>query len=98
MPRLSPSGLLKRLAQGQADVLDGVVPVDVEVAAGPHREVEPAVLGEEREHVVEEADAGATSAPPGPSRSSEHGRCRSRWWCGDLCGARGAVLLRCPAR
>ena len=58
MPRLSPSASRSAWPRVDADVLDGVVRVDVEVAAGPQREVEPAVVGEEHEHVVEEPDAG----------------------------------------
>ena len=46
------------LAKGDADVLDGVVLVDVEVAGAGEREVEATVAGEELQHVVEEADAG----------------------------------------
>ena len=57
-PALLAERLAQRLAEGQPDVLDGVVPVDVEVAAGADGEVEPAVVREQHEHVVEEPDAG----------------------------------------
>src|SRR4029077_6994290 len=39
------------------DVFNGVVLIDVKVAAGFELEVEASVMGEEFEHVVEEADA-----------------------------------------
>ena len=59
MPRLSPSALAHGLAERDADVLDGVMRVHVEIACGRNRQVESAVTREELEHVVEEADAGA---------------------------------------
>ena len=49
--------LLERLPEDDADVLDGVVAVDVEVAGGLHGEVEAAVAAELVEHVVEERQA-----------------------------------------
>ena len=54
VPERLPSGL----AQRDRHVLHGVVVVDVKVSVTPDREVQPAVFGEEVEHVVEEADAG----------------------------------------
>ena len=50
--------LAEHLADGDADVLDGVVAVDVEVARGLHVEVEAAVAAELVEHVVEEREPG----------------------------------------
>ena len=50
--------LLERGAEHDADVFDRVVQVDLEVAVGLDREVEPGVLAELFEHVVEERDAG----------------------------------------
>ncbi len=47
-----------RFAQGDADVFDGVVLVDVEVALCVDRQIESAVASDEVEHVIEEADAG----------------------------------------
>ena len=47
----------KPVPECSEDVLDGVVLVDVEVAAGQQLEVEAAVEREERQQVVEEADA-----------------------------------------
>ena len=50
--------LVEGLAERDADVFDGVVLVDVEVAGAGEGEVEATVAGEEFQHVVEEADAG----------------------------------------
>ena len=51
-------GLLHRLAQADAHVLDRVVLIDVQIADGLDRQVEGRVLGQQRQHVVEEAHAG----------------------------------------
>ena len=50
--------LLHRLAERDADVLGGVVVVDVQVALGLHGDVDARVAREQVEHVIEEADAG----------------------------------------
>ena len=50
--------LVERLAERDADVLDRVVGAGLEVAGRLDLEAEPAVAGEQLEHVVEEADAG----------------------------------------
>ena len=50
--------LLERVAQHDADVLGGVVGVDVQVALGAHRDVDQAVARELLQHVVKETDAG----------------------------------------
>ena len=55
---LVADGLEDRLAERDADVLDGVVLIDVEIAARSQLKVEPAVAREEFQHVIEEADAG----------------------------------------
>ena len=50
--------------------------VDVEVAAGDELEVEPAVEGEQREQMVEEADPGRDTRTPLPveiERDAERG-------------------------
>ena len=46
-----------RQAETDADVLDRVVLIDVQVAVGLDLQVDRGVLGQQREHVVEEADA-----------------------------------------
>ena len=56
-------GLAHGLAQADAHVLDRVVLIDVQVAAGLDRQIEGRVLGQQREHVVEEAHAGGDLAP-----------------------------------
>ena len=50
--------LLHRLAERDADVLGGVVVVDMQVALGLDREVDARMARQQVEHVVEEADAG----------------------------------------
>ena len=72
---LVPERLGQGLAEHDADVLDGVVGVDVEVAGGLDRQVEPAVAAELGEHVVEERDA---RSPPRPTRCRRGPR-RRRW-------------------
>ena len=52
--------LLERGAEHDADVFHRVVEVDLEVAAGDDAQVEPAVLAQLLEHVVEEGDAGGS--------------------------------------
>ena len=67
MPLRSPSAFAEQLAQHDADVFDGVVLVHVEIAFGVQLQVEAAMLGEQLQHVVEEADAGGDSYLPWPS-------------------------------
>src|SRR3712207_6851782 len=73
---LFPYTTLFRSTQGDGDVLDRVVGVDVQVAVGLHGEVDAAVLGQRGEHVVVEAHAGADGAGPRAVevqlRSEEH--------------------------
>ena len=59
MPRRLPSALRHRFAERDADVLDGVMLIDVEVARGAHVEIERAMPRHQIEHVIEKADAGA---------------------------------------
>ena len=64
--------LAERLAERDGDVFDGVVGVDVQIADGLDRQVEPAVAAELIEHVVVERDArGDRRSGPMPSRSIE---------------------------
>ena len=48
----------EQLAQHDADVFHGVVLVHIEIAVGVELQIEAAVLGEQLQHVIEEADAG----------------------------------------
>ena len=57
-PALVAERLFERLAERDADVLDGVVIVNMQIAPGAHRHVDERVPGELVEHVIEEADAG----------------------------------------
>jgi len=50
-------GLVKGFSEGDADVFDGVVLVDVEVAFALEVEIEGAMAGEEFEHVIEKPNA-----------------------------------------
>ena len=59
MPRLLPTRRSHRFAERDADVFDGVMLIDVEIAGGLHLQIEAAVPRDEVEHVIEEADAGA---------------------------------------
>ena len=62
--RLVAQGLAQGLAEADADVLDRVVLVDVQVALGVDRQIDRRVLGQQRQHVVEEADAGGDLGLP----------------------------------
>ena len=67
-PRAIAERRVERLADADADILDRVVRAGLQVAGRLHRQVEPAVAGEQVEHVVEEADAGLDASPsPVPS-------------------------------
>ena len=50
--------LLHRLSQRDADILRGVMVIDVKVADRLHRDVDARMPGQQIEHMVEEADAG----------------------------------------
>ena len=58
MPGLVADGVAQGLAERDADVLDRVVVVDVQVAGRLQAQVQQAVAGDVGQHVVEEADAG----------------------------------------
>src|ERR1022692_1024308 len=55
---LVPERFAQRLAERDRGVLDGMVRVDVGIATGPHEQLQPTVLAELGEHVVEERHAG----------------------------------------
>ena len=56
--RLVAQRLPQCLAQADAHVFDRVVLIDVQVALRSDRQVAGRVLGQQRQHVIEEADAG----------------------------------------
>ena len=58
MPRLSPSALAKRLAERDADILDRMVVVDMQVARGADLQVDQRMARDLVEHMIEKADAG----------------------------------------
>jgi hypothetical protein len=53
----------QRLAERDADILDRVVRVDMQVARGLDIEVDQAMAGNLVEHVIEEGDAGGEASP-----------------------------------
>ena len=86
--------LLERLAEGQPDVLDGVMAVDVEIAARGDHQIEAAVMSEELEHVIEKADAGAHLGGARAVERERHGDIGLAGDAMDLCAAgRHAGLL-----
>ena len=54
---LVPDRLSQRLAEADADVFNRMMKIDVAVADGSDGEVEQTVLGEQRQHVIEEPDS-----------------------------------------
>ena len=60
----------ERPPEGDADILDGVMRVDVQVALGGDLEVDRAVAGDLVEHVVEEGTPVSNLPTPVPSRLS----------------------------
>ena len=65
--------LVQRLAEHDPRVLDRVVRARLQVAGDLHVEVQPAVAGEQVEHVVEEADAGGAGAGAGAGQAERQG-------------------------
>ncbi len=57
--RLVAQRLPQGRAQADAHVLDGMVLIDAQVALGLDRKIDRGVLGQQREHVVQEAHARA---------------------------------------
>ncbi len=58
--------LRKELAQDDAHIFHCVMLIDVEIAGGFQLQVEAAVLGEQLQHVIEEADAGGDFVAAAP--------------------------------
>ena len=57
-------GLRDRLAERDAEILDSVMLIDIEIAARIDAQVEPPVPREELEHVIEKPDARTHAVPP----------------------------------
>nr|ADI17045.1 hypothetical protein [uncultured alpha proteobacterium HF0010_30A23] len=57
-PSLVPQGFLERLAQHKADILSGVVRINVQITFGFDGQVDECMLTQQVEHVVKEANAG----------------------------------------
>ena len=96
MPALSPSASASACAERDAAVLHGVVAVDLQVARARHVEVEPRVLAELLEHVVEERDAGVGGRRARPVEVRARRRCRSPSSCALTLAVR--VTRRAPPR
>ena len=87
-PAAFAEGLAHRLAEGPPHVFDGVVAVDMEIPRAADREIEQRVPGEEREHVVEEPQAGGDV---GLARAVEGNREDDRGFAGLAGDGGGAV-------
>ena len=73
--------LVERLPEHDPRVLDRVMGAGLEVAGDLHVEVQPAVAGQQVEHVVEEADAGVRGCPRRCRTGRASARRRSRRSC-----------------
>ena len=78
MPRRLPSAREIGLAESDADVLDGVVLIDVEIAVRVDAQIERAVAREQLEHVIEESDAGRDVVPASAVEFDPHPDLRLR--------------------
>ena len=77
-------GLGQRLAERDADVLDGVMRVDMQVALGVNVEVDQPVPCNLVEHVVEEGNTGGELALTGAVEIQTHGNLRLQGVTGDF--------------
>ena len=77
MPLRFPSALRHGFTQRDADVLDGVVLVDVEIAAGVHVQIEAAMPRDQIEHVIEKTDARVIREPALAVDVQGHAGCAS---------------------
>ena len=66
-------------AERDAEVLDGVMLIDVEIALGLDPQVEAAVAREELQHVIEEPDAGRDVVPAPPVEDERQADLAFRW-------------------
>lgn len=64
-PFLIPQSLPERLAQGDATVLDRMVRIHVQIALAAQVKVHGGMLRKQRQHVVEERNAGGNPGFPG---------------------------------
>src|SRR5512146_2520311 len=87
---LVAQGPIERLSQGNADVLDRVVLVDVEIAIAAQGEVECAMTREQFQHVIEKADAGTNFVAAGTFDGQSDGNARL----GGVAPQLRAALLR----
>src|SRR5262249_53544908 len=65
-------------SEGDADVLDRVMLIDIEVARRVEGQIERAVAREELQHMVKKTDARANSITPSPVEDQRHANARLR--------------------
>src|SRR5262249_61172251 len=70
--------LRDRLAECDAEILDGMVLIDVEIAGRVDPEIEGAVAGDELQHVIEKPDAGPHVVPALALEAEPQGNLRFR--------------------
>ena len=97
-PFLAAQCLRDRLSDRDADVLDGVVGVDVQVALRGHVEVDHAVPRSLVEHVVEERHAGGELRLAGPVEVQRHRDVGLGGLAGHGCGSHGSTGSRSGRR
>jgi hypothetical protein len=64
--------LSQRPAQNNADILDGVVLINVQVACGLHLQIKASVPGQGVQHMIQKADAGGNFRPAGAIQIESH--------------------------
>ena len=89
MPDFVAQCLFQGLAESDADIFHRVMLIDVQIALRLHVQIDRRVLGQQREHVIEETDAGGNLAVARSRRDSTQREFRfqqscDRWW---RCGA-----------
>jgi hypothetical protein len=82
------------LAEDDADILGGVVIVDMQVALGVHGQVEQRMPGEGGEHVIQEADPRFKLDTTRPIQAEGQGDVGLGGRAGDLGGAHGRGIAQ----
>ena len=84
---LVADGTRDRLPKGDADILDRVVAIDVQIALGFDREIERAMAGDLIEHVIEKTDASGQMAGATAVEVHDHADLRLGGVAYDFCDA-----------
>jgi len=79
--------LLDRLTKHDADILGGVMKIDMQITHRLDRHVDQAVAAKRREHVVKKPDAGADRTSAGAIEIQRDGDVGLGGLAGDCCGA-----------